>query len=137
MNSKLKSYDLYRVRGKLPPIQEREGIEPIKDIYIIEYTKNKFPTLFMQGNSKSFLGIILARQSSDFLALIAQKRVKEGEIQTRYPISVVQYPFPTYSIGTSLLALTPWLDVEELEPIFSYLRTFQKSFRSKLRTLLE
>jgi len=135
--AKLHGHDLFRVKGKLPPIQEQGKIEHIKDIYMIKDPKSLFQTLYIHGKEKDFLGIVMARQSSDFVALVAQKMVKKRDNSTELPIVVLQYPFPTYSAGVSLLAITPWEETQNLDRIFADLRAFQKAFRQKLYSILE
>ncbi len=135
--AKLKGHDLFRIKGKLPGIQDHGQIEHLKDIYMIKDPKSSFQTLYIHGKEKEFLGIVLARQSSDFLALVAQKMVKKLDHPPEHPIVVLQYPFPTYSVGVSLLAISPWEEAEDLDSIFADLRTFQKAFRHKLYSILE
>ena len=135
--AKLHGYDLFRVKGKLPPIQEQGKIEHIKDIYMIKDPKCTYQTLYIHGKEREFLGIVVARQSSDFLALVAQKMVKKWSSSTKFPIVVLQYPFPAYSVGVSLLVITPWEEVEDLDRTFGDLRAFQKEFRQNLYNMLE
>ena len=135
--AKLQGHDLIRVKGKLPAIQDRGQIEDIKDIYILEDAKSTFPTLYIHGKSKEFLGIVIARQSSDFLAMLAQKLVKNGKVSSEHPMAILQYPFPTYLVGMSLLAITPWGVPEDLDCIIMDLNVFQKAFRQKLFSISE
>jgi hypothetical protein len=134
---KLQGHDLFRVKGKLPAIQDHGQIEPIKDIYMIKDPKSTYKTLYIHGKEKDFLGIVISRQSSDFLALVAQKMVKKRDRSIELPIVVLQYPFPTYSVGVSLLAITQWEDAKDLDRIFTDLRAFQKEFRQNLYNILE
>ena len=44
MKAKISAYDLYRIKGKLPPIQGRDNIELLKEIYLLDSTKYKYQT---------------------------------------------------------------------------------------------
>ena len=117
------------VQGKLIPLQIDKKIEVIEQIITFQSKKKYYPYIFFQGKSLNFLGIVLARQSSDLLTMIARKLLISMNFNG---IKLIQYYFPKETNSMKLISVFPWENIDNNKKILADLDQIQRKFDETL-----
>ena len=125
-----------RVKGKFSPFSTSAGIESIKEVAIFASNRKNYPFYLFETSNSIFLGIMLARQSSDLLVLIADRVMKEMKLPFS-GVKLVQYAFPKENTGAKLLALVSVSEPRKTEPILEGLQKLQAQYIDKLNHLAD
>ena len=120
------------VKGKLIPLQINKKIEVIEQIITFQSKKRYYPYIFFQGKSLDFLGIVLARHSSDLLTMIARKLLISMSFNE---LKLTQYYFPKESNNIKLITLFKWKNIDKIKKILSDLDQIQRKFDETLKKL--
>ena len=118
------------VKGKFPPLQIDKKIEVIEQIITFQSKKRHYPYVLFQGKSINFLGIVLSRQSSDLLNMIARKLIISMHF---HGINLIQYYFPKELNSIKLIVLLKWESIDEFKKILSNLDEIQIKFDGSLK----
>ncbi|QEE15727.1 hypothetical protein DSAG12_01554 [Promethearchaeum syntrophicum] len=121
------------VQGKLIPLQIDKKIEAIEQIIIFQSKKKYYPYIFFQGKSLNLLGILLTRQSSDLLIMIARKMLVSMNFNG---IKLTQYYFPKEANSIKLIVLYKWEIFDEFTKILTDLDEIQRKFDETLKKLV-
>jgi len=118
------------VKGKLIPLQINKKIEVIEQVITFQSKKRHYPYIFFQGKSLDFLGIALARHSSDLLNMIARNLIIPMKF---HGINLIQYYFPKELNSIKLIALFKWENIDDFKKILSNLDEIQIKFDGSLK----
>ena len=118
------------VKGKFSPLQIDKKIEVIEQIITFQSKKRFFPYVLFHGKSLEFLGIVLSRQSSDLVNMIARKIIIPMKFQE---INLIQYYFPKEINSIKLIALFKWKNIDDFKKILSNLDEIQIKFDGSLK----
>jgi len=118
------------VKGKLSPLQIDKKIEVIEQIITFQSKKRYYPYVFFLGKSLDFLGIVLARHSSDLLNMIARKLIISMKL---HGINLIQYHFPKEANSMKLITLFNWENVDDFKKILGTLDEIQIKFDNNLK----
>ena len=118
------------VQGKLIPLQIDKNIEVIEQIITFQSKKRYYPYIFFRGNSLDFLGIVLARHSSDLLNMIARKLIIPMNF---HGINLIQYYFPKEVNSIKLISLFKWKNIDDFKKILGNLDEIQIKFDGSLK----
>ena len=118
------------VPGKLSPLQIDKKIEVIEQIITFQSKKKYYPHIFFRGKSLNFLGIVLARHSSDLLNMIARKLLISMNFRG---LNLIQYHFPKEMNSIKLIALFNWENIDNFNKILGNLEQIQKNFGQTLK----
>jgi hypothetical protein len=118
------------VKGKFPPLQIDKKIEVIEQIITFQSKKRHYPYVLFQGKSINFLGIVLSRQSSDLLNMIARKLIISMHF---HGINLIQYYFPKELNSIKLIVLFKWENIDDFKKILSDLDEIQIKFDETLK----
>src|SRR5208283_3321275 len=130
------------VSGKFSSIQFESELKYIKRIGHWDSGKKNLPFVIFQTANESFLGIVLARQSSDFLAGLAKRVLSkldcEGNESNEKSKSVLlQYMFPKEFASTKLIVLVKWINRFDFQAFTQKLLSIQQLFLQKMQELLD
>jgi len=118
------------VPGKLIPIQIDKKIEVIEKIITFQSKKRYYPYIFFQGKSLDFLGIVLARNSSDLLTMIVRKLLISMNFNG---IKLIQYYFPKEANSVKLIVLFKWENIDNFKKRLTELEQIQTKFDKTLK----
>jgi hypothetical protein len=129
---------LLKIKGKYTPLSTPQSIEQVDAIWIIESKKKFLPYIFIETNQTKYLGIALARNSSDLLNAIAKKLILNQKAKTKLTESsfLIQYMFPNDFSSVKLFALTEWKDINQATFLFSWYEEIQTLFLQKISHLV-
>lgn len=118
------------VPGKLIPLQIDKKVEVIEQIITFQTKKRYYPYVFFQGKSLDFLGIVLARNSSDLLSMIVRKLLISMNFNG---MKLIQYYFPKEANSVKLIVLFKWEIIDNFKKIISDLDEIQIEFDGSLK----
>ena len=118
------------VQGKLISLQIDKNIEVIEHVITFQSKKRYYPYIFFRGKSLVFLGIVLARHSSDLLNMIARKLIIPMNF---HGINLIQYYFPKELNSIKLIALFKWENIDAFKKILNNLDEIQIKFDNNLK----
>ena len=143
---------LKKFRGKKAPISYHSDIYEILDIYQFPSDLPHYPLFYFQAKRIQYIGITLARQSSDFVKLVAKKILRDpmlNKFSLKTPFthdngsldlsktSLLEYHFPRDNMSLKLILLVQWLDLDQYEAIEGLLKFLQKEFIVQLKNLVK
>jgi len=118
------------VPGKLIPLQIDKKVEVIEQIITFQTKKRYYPYVFFQGKSLDFLGIVLARNSSDLLSMIVRKLLISMNFNG---IKLIRYYFPKEANSVKLIVLFKWENIDNFKNIIADLDEIQIKFDKTLK----
>jgi hypothetical protein len=127
-----------KVKGKYTPLMTSQGIEEIRIISLLESTKPHLPYLFIETEKNYYIGLTLARNTSDLLVLIAKnelRKIKSKEVST--PFYLIQYMLPADFSSNKLIVLAPLSESVDVHQLKTHLQTLQHVFLMKLNQLAD
>ncbi len=131
----VKKQESYKnVPGKLIPLQIDKKVEVIEQIITFQSKKRYYPYIFFQGKSLNFLGIVLARNSSDLLTMIVRKLLISMNFNG---IKLIQYYFPKEANSIKLIVLIKWEINDNFKKIISDLDEIQIKFDKTLKKFIK
>ncbi len=131
----VKKQESYKnVPGKLIPLQIDKKVEVIEQIITFQSKKRYYPYIFFQGKSLNFLGIVLARNSSDLLTMIVRKLLISMNFNG---IKLIQYYFPKEANSIKLIVLFKWEINDNFKKIISDLDEIQIKFDKTLKKFIK
>ncbi len=122
------------VPGKLSPLQIDKKIEVIEQIITFQSKKKYYPYIFFQGKSLNFLGIVLARHSSDLLNMIARKLLISMKFRG---LNLIQYHFPKELNNIKLIALFKWENIDNFYKTIGDLDEIQINFDQTIKKFVK
>ena len=122
------------VKGKFPPLQIDKKIEVIEQIITFQSKKRYYPYVFFQGKSLDFLGIVLARNSSDLLTMIVRKLLISMNFNG---IKLIQYYFPKEANSVKLIVLFKWENIDNFKNTIADLDEIQIKFDKTLKKFIK
>ncbi len=129
------------VRGKCTPLFIESSIQEIKKLYTFSSLKKTLPFVFFQMKEFVFLGIVIARQSSDLEAILASKLIRKmGKKHRDFDSSnfkIIQYRFPEDLNSLKLIVIRDWVDIEDFESITTNLQDIQSNMRRKMHQIMD
>jgi hypothetical protein len=130
-------FHLTPIKGKFSPIQFQKEIMEIHKIYTFPSEKGTLPFIIFDLNKQVYIGITLARCSSDLLVALAKKTIgfvksKQEQKNSIFEISLMQYMFPkdfssNRLIAFSILAVDNIIQKEEFQKKIQFLQELQKN----------
>ena len=128
-------------KGKFSALYTSTGIESVDKCASFDSLLKHHPLFYFQTKNHKFLGISLARQSSDLQVIIAKHVLKEL-MEKNEEISAIigktammQYRIPKDQTSLKLISLLEWTDVSEFIPLTQILQVIQSEFRQKLKQI--
>ncbi len=122
------------VPGKLFPLQIDKKIEVIEQIITFQSKKKYYPYIFFRGKSLNFLGIVLARHSSDLLNMIARRLLISMKFSG---LDLIQYHFPKELNSIKLIALFKWEGIDNFNKIVCNLEQIQINFDQTIKKFIK
>lgn len=135
--------NLTLVKGKYISLTTMGYIEEIKKICTFKSPKNNFPFLFFQSKVNFYLGITLARQSSDLLVLIAKKllnKVPFTDPPSESNYYLIQYMLPQDFASLKLILLRKFnspISPSSLDSVKNQMIEFQAHFVQSLKKIVD
>jgi len=123
-----------KIKGKCLPIQTHGGVEVIQQIFTFDSKRKNFPYIFIVTKTHYFLGITLARQSSDFLVNLAKNIISEQKITK---INLMQYMFPKEYTSLKLILFRELTQEAEFGGIQNELSQIQTEFIDKQQKIID
>lgn len=128
----------HKVKGKYTPLTTSTGIEEIKKISILESRKPNYPYLFFESTSNIYVGLTIARQSSDLILLIAKKYINQLRKENKeVNIYLIQYMLPNDYSSNKLIVLSRLEPDTNIEKLKEFLSKIQEEFLLKLNQIAE
>ena len=133
--------DFAKFKGNFAPIQIHDLFEKFYIIETFPGSHRNLPFIFLDGQHDGYLGIVLARQSSDFLVALAKKMIRylKNQIKERpglekvmEKVSIMQYRLPGEEASLKLILFIPWKDPQQFVPLVEELDFVQGAFIKKL-----
>ena len=124
------------IKGKLAPLLEQHGIQEVESIWILSAVKQNLPVIFIKKQNKYYMGITLARQSSDLLVAIGKKIIKNNW-KNDVPKYMVQYRFPKDLNSLKLVLYCEWAEIDQYKEILESLIRIQEKFLDCLEKIAE
>lgn len=131
------------IKGRYNPFETTKGIVNIKRIYTFESHRKLYPHLLIQSDTQTFLGIICARHTSDFLSLLLKKILKQhhegqkNESAEKKSHFTMQYALPSDRSCFKLILLIEIETPEQFEAIQIQLRQIFDEFQEKVQKIIE
>lgn len=132
--------NLVPIKGKCTPLATPTGVEKIKHVFSFESPQKLLPFYLFETKVHSYIGITLARQSSDFLVLLAKKTIaqyKSSHNATTGKFFVMQYQLPKDYASVKLIVLSVEDAHTEILSITHALADIQSLFHTKLTRLVD
>jgi hypothetical protein len=127
-----------KVKGKYTPLVTKAGIEQIKKISLLESTKRYYPYLFFETEKNIYVGITLARQSSDLLVLIAKKYITQLRKENHdFSMNLIQYTLPNDYSSNKLILISKLEPNSDIITLKELLTKIQEGFSQRLNQLAE
>jgi len=123
-----------KIKGKYLPIQTHTGIESIEQIFTFDSQRKNYPFIFMVTKTHYYLGITLARQSSDFLVNLAKKMISDYKITK---INLMQYMLPKDISSLKLILFREIGQAIELNDIIKDFSEIQTRFIAKQQKIID
>jgi len=123
-----------KIKGKCLPIQTHSGVEAIQQIFTFDSKRKNFPFIFIVTKTHYFLGITLARQSSDFLVNLAKAIISKQKITK---INLMQYMFPKEFTSLKLIVFRDISQEEEFHNTQEELSLLQTYFIENQQHIIE
>lgn len=123
-----------KIKGKCLPIQTHSGVEAIQQIFTFDSKRKNFPFIFIVTKTHYFLGITLARQSSDFLVNLAKAIISKQKITK---INLMQYMFPKEFTSLKLIVFRDITQEEEFHNTLEELSLLQTYFIENQQHIIE
>ncbi|UYP47703.1 hypothetical protein NEF87_003988 [Candidatus Lokiarchaeum ossiferum] len=139
LTDSLKSKYVFRkLHGKFYDVKFGTEIVKIKKIYIFQEHDKKKSYLVIETSTSTFLGIILAHQSSDLLALIGKKILQEKKRthDTEENANLIQYLLPMGNHQVKLIAFYIWTNEEQALEIIQKLDSIYEKFKQKMNIII-
>ena len=145
LRTSLKSqYKLQKLHGKFYAIQYGSEIVKIRKIHIFPSKKMNYPYLCFETKKFTFLGLVIARQSSDLLTHIAKKTILElkkslnAEVCAFFELNsvkLIHYKLPLENHQVQLIVFFNWSKEEDTTDILRNLKTIQVKYTEKISSL--
>lgn len=132
----LSQANILEIKGKYAPIQDQDGIQEVECIWVLAAVKQNLPVLFIKIQKKYFIGVTLARQSSDLLGMIGKKVIK-NHWKSKIPKYLIQYRLPKDLNSLKLILYCEWAEFEEYEKIISQLVDIQEYFQKSIEKIAD
>jgi hypothetical protein len=123
-----------KIKGKCLPIQTHTGVEPIQQIFTFDSSRKNFPYIFIVTKTHYYLGITLARQSSDFLVNLAKKIISEKKITK---INLMQYMLPKDISSLKLIIFRELIQEVDFNSTQKELTDIQTQFTEKQQKIID
>ena len=129
-------FSLTKLHGKFYDVQFGDEIIKIKKIYIFQSQHHQY--ICIETRKYFFLGIILAQQSSDFLALMAKKIIVEKKHLNNLEntLHLIQYLLPMGNHQVKLITFYSWTNQEQTSEFMEKLEKIGEKFKQKMNLIL-
>ena len=129
-NALSENFKLQKVRGQFSPIIINSIVVDLTNVY--KFGENLFfPLFYLKTRDKHFLGITIAKQSSDIVNILAKQFLKQysGTFTPKKQLKILEYHFPNDNHHLKLLVLVEWTEIEDHNTLIQILTETQKNFR--------
>lgn len=139
-------YSVDRIKGKFTSFYGKQGVQEIKEFFILQ-TPVQFQNIcFICTKKKVFIGYIYARQSSDFLvslikSILLDKITDNQSNSIDFPwkkenFHILQYRFPKDTQSLKLIVVSELREVTEISLLFSLFDELNTDFHKCISNLI-